>query len=447
MPKIKKLLVANRGEIALRVIRACKDMGIKTVAIYSTADKDALHVQIADEAICVGPPPSKMSYLDEAAIITAAEITGADAIHPGYGFLSERAGFVEKVEQHKIIWVGPSAKLIALMGDKVEAKRTAVKCGLPVIPGSEGAVATVEEALKAAKKVGYPVLLKAAAGGGGKGIRQVPSEKDMEEAFALTKSEAKNGFGDDTLYLEKFLTHPRHIEFQVMADHHGEVVIFGERDCSLQRRGQKVMEEAPAAALTPQIRNDMIEVCRKAVKKMGYTNAGTLEFMYQDGKFYFLEMNTRLQVEHCVSEEIYRVDLVREQIRVAEAQKLGYSQKDLKAEGHAIEFRINAEDPETFVPNAGVVTQYHPPGGIGVRVDSAVYSGYKIPPTYDSMVAKLIVWGPDRETCIRRSQRALSEFVIEGVKTTIPLQQRLLAEKDVQSLKFDNRWLEKYLKM
>ncbi|MDR0319384.1 MAG: acetyl-CoA carboxylase biotin carboxylase subunit [Rickettsiales bacterium] len=445
MPEIKKLLVANRGEIALRIIRACRDMGIKTVAIYSTADRDASHVHVADEAICVGPAPSKNSYLNESAIITAAQLTGADAIHPGYGFLSERASFVEKVEQHKIIWVGPTAKMIAKMGDKVEAKRTAIKCGLPVVPGSDGAVKDLAEAYIVADKIGYPVMLKASAGGGGKGIRPVLKKSEMEEVFALTKAEAKNGFGDDTLYIEKLLLHPRHIEFQVMADQHGEVVIFGERDCSLQRKNQKVMEECPAAILTPEIRGDMIEVCRKAVKQMGYTNAGTLEFMYEDGKFYFLEMNTRLQVEHPVTEQVYGVDLVREQIRVAQGEKLGYAQKDLKATGHAIEFRINAEDPETFVPCAGLITQYHPAGGLGVRVDSAVYSGYKIPPTYDSMIAKLIVFGPDRKVCLKRAERALGEFGIEGIKTTIPLHLRLLAEKDVQNLKFDNHWLEGYL--
>ncbi|MDR2685149.1 MAG: acetyl-CoA carboxylase biotin carboxylase subunit [Rickettsiales bacterium] len=446
MTEIKKLLIANRGEIALRVIRACRDMGIKSVAIYSTSDKDAAHVHLADEAVCVGPAPSRDSYLNESAILTAAMITGSDAIHPGYGFLSERASFVEKVEQHKIIWVGPTAKMISKMGDKVEAKRTAIKCGLPVVPGSDGAVATLADALATAKKIGYPVMLKAAAGGGGKGIRPVMEESQMAEAFSLTKTEAKNGFGDDTLYLEKLLLRPRHIEFQVMGDKHGNAVIFGERDCSLQRRGQKVMEECPAAALTPEQRSTMLDICQKAVKQMGYTNAGTLEFMYEDGKFYFLEMNTRLQVEHPVTEQVYNVDLVKEQIKIAQGEKLSYQQKDLQPRGHAIEFRINAEDPETFVPNAGTITQFHTPGGIGVRVDSAVYSGYKIPPTYDSMIAKLIITAPDRNTCIARAERALNEFVITGIKTTIPLQLRLLAEPDVRNLKFDNRWLEKYLK-
>ena len=448
MSQIKKVLIANRGEIALRIIRACRDMGIRTVAVYSTVDKNAMHVQLADESVCIGPGPSRDSYLNESAILTAALLTNADAIHPGYGFLSERADFARKVANHGLIWIGPDADMIERMGDKVNAKRTAIECGLPVVPGSDGAVETLEAALEAAEKIGYPVMLKAAAGGGGRGMRPVHSAAEMAEAFQITKQEAKSGFGDDTLYMEKLLLHPRHIEFQVLGDKHGNVVIFGERDCSLQRKNQKVMEECPAAALThtQKQRDDMIEVCKTAAKKMGYTNAGTFEFMFEDGKFYFLEMNTRLQVEHPVTEMVYGVDLVREQIRVAAGEKLGYTQSNVVPHGHAIEFRINAEDPENFTPNPGKISLYAPSGGLGVRVDSAVYTGYTIPPTYDSMIAKLIVHAQSRPACIMRAQRALDEFVIEGVKTTIPLQQKLLKNKDVKTLAFDNHWLEGWLK-
>ena len=440
MPQIKKVLIANRGEIALRIIRACRDMGIRTVAVYSTADRDAMHVQLADESVCIGPAAARDSYLNESAILTAALLANADAIHPGYGFLSERADFARKVEQHGMIWVGPSADMIEKMGDKVNAKRTAIECGLPVVPGSDGAIESLEHALDTAEKIGYPVMLKAAAGGGGRGMRPVMNADEMSEAFNLTKNEAKSAFGDDTLYMEKLLTHPRHIEFQVLGDKHGNVVIFGERDCSLQRRNQKIMEECPAAILSQKQRDDMIEICKSAAKKMGYTNAGTFEFMFEDGKFYFLEMNTRLQVEHPVTEMVYGVDLVREQIRVAAGEKLGYNQSNVIPNGHAIEFRINAEDPDTFVPNPGKITLYAPSGGMGVRVDSAVYTGYIIPPTYDSMIAKLIIHAQNRPACIMRAQRALDEFVIEGVKTTIPLQKKLLANKDVKQLNFDNHW-------
>ncbi len=446
MSQIKKVLIANRGEIALRIIRACRDMGIRTVAVYSTVDKDAMHVQLADESVCIGPGPARDSYLNESAILTAALLTNADAIHPGYGFMSERADFARKVEQHGMIWIGPSPDMIVKMGDKVNAKQTAIECGLPVVPGSQGALKSLEDALDVAEKIGYPIMLKAAAGGGGRGMRPVMCADEMSEAYNLTKNEAKSAFGDDTLYMEKLLTHPRHIEFQVLGDKHGNVVIFGERDCSLQRRNQKVMEECPAAILSQKQRDDMIEVCKTAAKKMGYTNAGTFEFMFEDGKFYFLEMNTRLQVEHPVTEMVYGVDLVREQIRVAAGEKLGYTQSNVIPNGHAIEFRINAEDPETFIPNAGKITLYAPAGGMGVRVDSAVYTGYTIPPTYDSMIAKLIVHAPNRPACIMRATRALDEFVIEGVKTTIPLQRRLLKNKDVKQLNFDNKWLEKFLK-
>ncbi len=446
MPQIKKVLIANRGEIALRIIRACRDMGIRTVAVYSTADRDAMHVQLADESVCIGPAPAKDSYLNESAILTAALLTNADAIHPGYGFLSERADFARKVEQHDMIWIGPSPDMIEKMGDKVNAKRTAIECGLPVVPGSDGAVETVDAALACAEKIGYPVMLKAASGGGGRGMRPVMNADEMAEAFQITRAEAKSSFGDDTIYIEKLLLHPRHIEFQVLGDLHGNVVIFGERDCSLQRRNQKVMEECPAAALSQKQRDDMIEICKTAAKKMGYTNAGTFEFMFEDGKFYFLEMNTRLQVEHPVTEMVYGVDLVREQIRVAAGEKLGYNQSNVIPNGHAIEFRINAEDSETFVPNPGTISLYAPSGGLGVRVDSAVYTGYTIPPTYDSMIAKLIVHAQNRPACIMRATRALDEFVIEGVKTTIPLQQKLLKNKDVKQLNFDNHWLEEFLK-
>ncbi|MEE1110918.1 MAG: acetyl-CoA carboxylase biotin carboxylase subunit [Alphaproteobacteria bacterium] len=446
MSQIKKVLIANRGEIALRIIRACRDMGIRTVAIYSTADKDAMHVQLADESVCIGPAPAKDSYLNESAILTAALLTNSDAIHPGYGFLSERADFASKVEQHGMIWIGPAPEMITKMGDKVNAKKTAIECGLPVVPGSDGAVETLDAALETAKQIGYPVMLKASAGGGGRGMRPVMTENDMAEAFQLTKNEAQSAFGDGTLYMEKLLTHPRHIEFQVLGDKHGNVVIFGERDCSLQRRNQKVMEECPAAILSQKQRDDMIEICKNAAKKMGYTNAGTFEFMFEDGEFYFLEMNTRLQVEHPVTEMVYGIDLVREQIRIAAGEKLGYTQSNIIPNGHAIEFRINAEDPETFMPNPGKITLYAPSGGLGVRVDSAVYTGYTIPPTYDSMIAKLIVHAQNRPACIMRATRALDEFVIEGVKTTIPLQRKLLANKDVKQLNFDNKWLEKFLK-
>ena len=445
MPQIKKVLIANRGEIALRVIRACRDMGIQTVAVYSVADKNALHVKLADESVCIGPAQSSESYLNESAILTAALLTNSDAVHPGYGFLSERADFAEKVEQHGLIWIGPDAKMIRKMGDKVNAKKTAIKCGLPVVPGSDGALKSLDNALSWADKIGYPVMIKAAAGGGGRGMRAVNNANELKEAYPLVKAESKSAFGDDTLYMEKLLLHPRHIEFQVLGDKHGNVVIFGERDCSLQRKNQKVMEECPAAVLTQKQRDDMIEICKAAAKKMKYANVGTFEFMFEDGKFYFLEMNTRLQVEHPVTEMVYGVDLVREQIRIAAGEKLGYTQSSLAPHGHAIEFRINAEDPDTFVPNPGTITLYAPSGGLGVRVDSAAYTGYTIPPMYDSMIAKLVVHAQSRSACIMRTQRALDEFTIQGVKTTIPLQKELLENSDVRQLKTDNHWLEKFL--
>jgi len=445
MPQIKKVLIANRGEIALRIIRACRDMGIRTVAVYSTADRDAMHVKLADESVCIGPAQSAESYLNESAILTAALLTNADAIHPGYGFLSERADFVDKVEQHGLVWIGPDAAMIRKMGDKVNAKQTAIKCGLPVVPGSDGAIKNIDDALVWADKIGYPVMIKAAAGGGGRGMRAVHNANELREAYPLVRAESKSAFGDDTLYMEKLLLHPRHIEFQVLGDKHGNVVIFGERDCSLQRKNQKVMEECPAAVLTQKQRDDMIEICKSAAKKMKYTNAGTFEFMFEDGKFYFLEMNTRLQVEHPVTEMVYGIDLVREQIRIAAGEKLGYTQASLVPHGHAIEFRINAEDPENFVPNPGTITLYAPSGGMGVRVDSAAYTGYTIPAMYDSMIAKLVVHAQSRPACIMRAQRALDEFTIQGIKTTIPLQKRLLENSDVRQLKTDNHWLESFL--
>ncbi|MDR2268770.1 MAG: acetyl-CoA carboxylase biotin carboxylase subunit [Rickettsiales bacterium] len=445
--KINKILIANRGEIALRVIRACREMGILTVAVYSTADSEAAHVRMADESVCIGSAPAKDSYLNEGAILTAALLTDSDAIHPGYGFLSERADFVKKIESHGLIWIGPSSDMISKMGDKVEAKKTAAECGLPLVPGSDGEVETLESALDWADKIGYPIMLKAAAGGGGKGMRPVFSKDEMADAFALTKVEAKNAFGDDTIYIEKLLLHPRHIEFQVLGDKHGNYVILGERDCSLQRKNQKVMEECPAIAITDKERQKMLEICRNAVKKMGYTNAGTLEFMYENGEFYFLEMNTRLQVEHPVTEMVYGIDLVREQIRVADGEKLEFSQADLTPRGHAMEFRINAEDPETFIPNPGQLSQFNPPGGLGIRIDSAVCAGYSIPPNYDSMIAKLIVYAKDRPSCLARSARALDEFIISGVKTTIPLQKKLIENADVLAGNFDNHWLENFLEL
>lgn len=445
MSQIKKVLIANRGEIALRIIRACRDMGIRTVAVYSTADKNAMHTQLADESVCIGPAPSRDSYLNESAILTAALLTNADAIHPGYGFLSENAGFARKVESHGMIWIGPSPDMIVRMGDKVNAKKTAIACGLPVVPGSDGAVKTLDDAKVCAEKIGYPVMLKAASGGGGRGIRAVMKPDELADAFTTTRAEAKASFGDETLYMEKLLLHPRHIEFQILGDKHGNVVVLGERDCSLQRKNQKVIEECPAAILSQKQRDDMIEICKTAAKKMGYFSTGTFEFMFEEGKFYFLETNTRLQVEHPVTEMVYGIDLVREQIRIAAGERLGYSQANIVPHGHAIEFRINAEDPDTFIPNPGTISLYAPSGGLGVRVDSAVYTGYTIPPTYDSMIAKLIVHNASRATCIMRATRALEEFVIEGVKTTIPLHKKLLNNRDFRQLNFDNHWLEHYL--
>jgi acetyl-CoA carboxylase biotin carboxylase subunit len=442
---ISKVLIANRGEIALRIHRACHEMGIKTVAVHSTADADAMHVRLADQAVCIGPPPAAESYLNIPNIISAAEISGADAIHPGYGFLSENARFAEIVESHNLIWIGPKPEHIRTMGDKVEAKRTAAKLGLPLVPGSDGPLETIAEARKVAAEIGYPVIIKAASGGGGRGMKVVPEEKQLESLMAQAGSEAKSAFGDDTVYMEKYLGDPRHIEFQIFGDGKGGAIHVGERDCSLQRRHQKVLEEAPSPAISQEQRENMGALVAKAMGDMGYRGAGTIEFLYENGEFYFIEMNTRLQVEHPVTEAITGLDLVREQIRIAEGKPLSVRQEDLQFRGHAIECRINAEDPRSFAPSPGLVKNYHAPGGMHVRVDSGLYSGYRVPPYYDSMIAKLIVYGMTREGCIRRLRRALEEFVIEGVKTTIPLHQALLDDPEFQAGEYTIKWLEQWL--
>ena len=442
---IEKLLIANRGEIALRIHRACHEMGIKTVAVHSTADADAMHVRLADEAVCIGPPAASGSYLNIPAIISAAEISGADAIHPGYGFLSENAQFADIVEAHNLIFVGPKPEHIRIMGDKVEAKRTAGALGLPLVPGSDGAIESVEEAKRVAEEIGYPVLVKAASGGGGRGMKVVPDADSLESLMSQAKSEAKAAFGDDTVYMEKYLGNPRHIEFQIFGDGNGNAIHLGERDCSLQRRHQKVLEEAPSPVISSAVREEMGGIVAKAMADMGYRGAGTIEFLYEDGEFYFIEMNTRLQVEHPVTEMITGVDLVREQIRVAEGRPLSVKQDEIEFKGHAIECRINAEDPETFMPNPGTVTRYHVPGGMHVRVDSGLYQGYKVPPYYDSMIGKLIVYGRTREGCLMRLRRALEEFVIEGMKTTIPLHRKLIDDPQVQDGDYTIKWLEEWL--
>jgi len=441
----EKILIANRGEIALRVHRACRELGIKTVAVHSTADADAMHVRLADEAVCIGPPAASESYLNIPNIIAAAEITHADAIHPGYGFLSENAKFAEIVRDHRIGWIGPSPEHIRMMGDKVQAKKTAAEIGLPLVPGSDGAVAGVEEALAVAETIGYPVLVKAASGGGGRGMKVIPDADSLPTLMAQAKSEAKAAFGDDTVYIEKYLANPRHIEFQIFGDNFGNAVHLGERDCSLQRRHQKVLEEAPSPALNAAQREEMGETVRRAIAKLGYQGAGTIEFLYEDGRFYFIEMNTRLQVEHPVTEQITGIDLVREQIRVASGLPLSVSQKDVRFEGHAIECRINAEDPATFAPSPGKVTDYHAPGGLHVRVDSALYDNYRIPPYYDSLIAKLIVYGANRNECLARLHRALEEYVIGGPKTTIPLHQALIEDPEFIDGDYSIKWLEKWL--
>ncbi len=441
-----KILIANRGEIALRVIRACREMGIASVAVHSTADANAMHVRMADEAVCIGPNSSTDSYLSFPAIIAACEVTGAQAIHPGYGFLSENQNFVQIVEDHGITFIGPSAEHISQMGDKITAKETAEKLGIPVVPGSAGGVPTVEDAKKCAADMGYPVIIKATAGGGGRGMKVALNEHEIENAFRTARSEAKAAFGNDEVYIEKYLQKPRHIEIQVFGDGQGGGVHLGERDCSLQRRHQKVFEEAPGPCITPEERARIGGICADAIAKMGYKGAGTIEFLYENGEFYFIEMNTRLQVEHPVTEAIFGVDLVREQIRVAAGMPLSFKQEDLVINGHSIEVRINAERLPNFAPCPGKITQYHAPGGLGVRMDSALYQGYSIPPYYDSLIGKLIVHGRDRTEALARLNRALGELIVDGVDTTVPLFHALLAEKDIHTGDYDIHWLEKWLK-
>ncbi len=440
-----KILIANRGEIALRVIRACREMGIRSVAVHSTADADAMHVRMADESVCIGPPPGTQSYLSMPAIISACEITGAQAIHPGYGFLSENAAFVQIVEDHQITFIGPSAEHIRIMGDKITAKETAKNLGIPVVPGSDGGVASLDEAKRIGEEFGYPVIVKATAGGGGRGMKLARTAEEMDTAFKTARSEAKAAFGNDEVYIEKYLTKPRHIEIQVFGDGKGNAVHLGERDCSLQRRHQKVFEEAPGPAITPEERARIGKICADAVAKINYIGAGTVEFLYEDGEFYFIEMNTRLQVEHPVTEAIFGVDLVREQIRVAAGLPMSFTQDDLTIDGHAIEIRINAEKLPSFSPSPGKISQYHAPGGLGVRMDSAIYDGYRIPPYYDSLIGKLIVHGRDRPEALARLSRALGELIVDGIDTTIPLFHMLLQEDAVQTGDYNIHWLEKYL--
>ncbi|MCU0887813.1 MAG: acetyl-CoA carboxylase biotin carboxylase subunit [Rubritepida sp.] len=442
---MKKVLIANRGEIALRVHRACQEMGIQTVAVHSTADRLAMHVRLADESVCIGPPSARDSYLNVANILSAALITGADAIHPGYGFLSENAKFAEMVEAHGLTFIGPTAEHIRLMGDKITAKDTMRRLGVPLVPGSPGALASLDEARAVADEIKYPVLIKAAAGGGGRGMKVARSAAELEEAWRVARTEAQAAFGDDSVYMEKYLDRPRHIEMQVLADAHGNVVHFGERDCSLQRRHQKLVEEAGSPVLTAAEREALGAVVTGALRQMGYRNAGTLEFLWQDGQFAFIEMNTRLQVEHPVTEMVCGIDLVREQIRIASGEPLGYAQEDVRFEGHAIECRITAEHPETFAPSPGKVTTYHAPGGLGVRVDSALYSGYSVPPHYDSLVAKLIVHAPTRAQAIARLRRALDEMVVDGIETTLPLHRRIVEDPEFLAGDYTIHWLERFV--
>jgi acetyl-CoA carboxylase biotin carboxylase subunit len=441
----QKVLIANRGEIALRILRACKELGIQTVAVHSTADADAMHVRLADESVCIGPPASRESYLNIHQIVAACEITGADAIHPGYGFLSENAKFADILAAHNITFIGPSAEHIRIMGDKIEAKRTAKRLGIPVVPGSEGGVTDDREAARIAAEIGYPVIIKAAAGGGGRGMKVARGPEDLSVALSTARSEAGAAFGDDAVYIEKYLEKPRHIEVQVMGDGAGKAVHLGERDCSLQRRHQKVWEEANSPALNAEERDKIGTTVSKAIADLGYSGAGTIEFLYENGEFYFIEMNTRLQVEHPVTEAVTGIDLVHEQIRVASGAGLSVRQKDVQFNGHAIECRINAEDPRTFTPSPGTIDHFHTPGGLGVRVDSGVYSGYKIPPYYDSLIGKLIVHGRNRVEALMRLRRALDEFVVDGIKTTLPLFQDLIGNADIANGDYDIHWLEKYL--
>jgi acetyl-CoA carboxylase biotin carboxylase subunit len=440
-----KILIANRGEIALRVLRACKELGIATVAVHSTADEDAMHVRLADESVCIGPPAAKDSYLNIPALLAACEITGADAVHPGYGFLSENARFAEILAEHNVHFIGPRPEHIRLMGDKIAAKRAAKELGIPVVPGSDGDVGSEAQAQRLGREIGYPLMLKAAAGGGGRGMRVVSEETELNSALASARAEAKAAFGDDTLYVEKYLSRPRHIEIQVLGDGKGDAIHLGERDCSLQRRHQKVWEEGPSPALNSNARDEIGETVAKAMRAIKYLGVGTVEFLYENGKFYFIEMNTRIQVEHPVTEMITDIDLILEQVRVAAGGDLQLTQDELKFHGHAIECRINAENPVSFRPSPGKIVHYHPPGGLGVRVDSAVYHGYTIPPYYDSLVGKLIVRGRTRSECLMRLKRALDEFVVDGVETTLPLFRALAQEKDVIDGQYHIHWLEEFL--
>ncbi|MDD3287690.1 MAG: acetyl-CoA carboxylase biotin carboxylase subunit [Alphaproteobacteria bacterium] len=443
----EKILIANRGEIALRIHRACREMGIHTVAVHSTADADAMHVRLADESVCIGPPSAKESYLNIPAILTAAAITGADAIHPGVGFMSENANFAEMVEEHGFVFIGPTPEHIRLMGDKVTAKKTVKKLGLPTVPGSDGAVETVEEAQKVAAKTGYPVLIKASAGGGGKGMKIANNESEVAEAYQLARGEARISFGNDEVYMERYLANPRHIEVQLIGDTHGNAIHFGERDCSIQRRHQKVLEEAPSPGLNACERVKIGELAAKVIQKIGYRGVGTIEFLYENGEFFFIEMNTRLQVEHTITEMITGIDLVREQIRVACGLPLSYKQEDISFNGHAIECRINAENPETFAPSPGQIKGFHAPGGLGVRVDSALYDGYHVPTYYDSMIAKLVVHGSNRNECLLRLRRSLEEFFIGGIDTTLPLHQSIISQPDFINGDYTIHWLEHFLNM
>ncbi len=441
----EKILIANRGEIALRIVRACREMGIRTVAVHSTADESAMHVRFADESVCIGPPSARESYLNIPAILTAAAITGADAIHPGIGFMSENERFAAMVEEHGFTFIGPTPEHIRIMGDKVTAKKTVMEQGLPTVPGSDGALPTLEEAQATARSIGYPVLIKAAAGGGGKGMKVAFSDEELREAYQLARGEARAAFGNDEVYMEKYLVHPRHIEVQLLGDMHGNAVHFGERDCSIQRRHQKVVEEAPSPALNPDQRAYIGNLAADVVRKLGYRGVGTMEFLFEDGKFYFIEMNTRLQIEHTITEMITGIDLVREQIRVAAGMPMSYKQSDISFNGHAIECRVNAENPRSFIPSPGKISGYHAPGGLGVRVDSALYDGYRIPPHYDSMIAKLIVHGANRNECLLRLRRAIAEFVIGGIETTLPLHQDIIAQTEFINGDYDIHWLEKFL--
>jgi acetyl-CoA carboxylase biotin carboxylase subunit len=441
----KKILIANRGEIALRIIRACREMNIATVVVHSTADANAMAVRLADESVCIGPPAARDSYLNIPSILSAAAVTGADAIHPGYGFLSENEQFAQMVVDHGFSFIGPKPEHIRTMGDKVMAKKTVMALGLPVVPGSDGAIVSAEQGLKDARAAGFPVLIKAASGGGGKGMKVVREEAEFKEAYNTARSEAKANFGDDTVYFEKYLERPKHIEIQVFGDMHGNAIHLGERDCSTQRRHQKLLEEAPSPALSEEQRDRIGTLAAETIRKLGYVGAGTIEFLFQDGEFYFMEMNTRIQVEHPVTEMITGIDLIAEQIRVAAGEPLSVNKDKIRFRGHSMEVRINAEDPDTFLPSPGLITQFHAPGGMGVRFDSAIYGGYRIPPFYDSMIGKLIVHGRTREECIRRMRRALTETVVDGVKTTLPLHMWILEQPEFVSGEYSIHWLENSL--